>query len=130
VIGSVPDQVPGSAVRLLPSWAVPLMLGGVWFEGGTATLSTTSSGAWFALLSRLASSIGDREVESSFMLMRPLPVTSGVTSTDTHSPAENEPLEATTAEPGGALSHVISFSSQELSDTPWTSKPTGLPSSA
>ena len=68
------------------------------------------------------------DVLRSSMLTEPLPDTSGVTSTDTHRRDSKPPLEATIFEAeAGALSHVISCSSHELSETPLTSKPSLSP---
>ena len=49
MIGCVPVQVPGLAVRIWPSCAVPLIVGGAVFAGGVAGPCTTAVTAEFAV---------------------------------------------------------------------------------
>jgi hypothetical protein len=48
-MGCVPVQVPGLAVRVCPSCAVPLIVGGAVLVGGVGGGCTTAVGAEFAV---------------------------------------------------------------------------------
>jgi len=118
----VPDQVPGSAVSVPPCTGVPAIVGGLVFAGGW-TDSMISWGALDAPASRLASVVTFLLGVVRARLTRPLPLTSGVTSSETHAPDETVPDVAATAPAPGAFAYVIAFSCQPLSATPRTSKP-------
>jgi hypothetical protein len=92
---------------------------------------TTSCGARFGPLSRLASTSDLAELPRSSIVTSPLPETSDVTFTDTQVPVANPPPEPALAdEATGALFHVIPLSSHELLRTPLTLKPRLLPARA
>jgi len=95
VIGSAPPHVPLLAARASPTWAVPVITGGVRFEGGASgvPVSTINWGA------RAASSRLPRDFEEVLLVViarviGPDEVMSGVTSRLTHCP-ERKPPEDT-----------------------------------
>ena len=96
--------------------------GGETGPGGPPTVSTTSSGRWRdsrAMSERFTVPRGVRASATG-----PLPVTSGVTSSETHVPAANGPELATIAGPGtGAVAGVSVPSDHELDATGRTSNP-------
>lgn len=121
--GTDPDHVPRLVVSPRPGFGLPAIAGRATFAGAApAVVTTTSSG--LAVVSRLEKPSNVLERARSARLTRPLPLTSGVTSSDTHVYCTTGPELATTLVPtAGALAYVIVVSPQLVLATPRMSKP-------
>jgi len=110
---------------VFPSTAVPEIVGGTEFDGGTsAVVSITNCGASCGSASLLLTVRPVVPDPIRATVNNPFPRTKGVTSRLSHCPELNFPDDAVTFAPAaGALLQVIVVSPQLLLATPRTSKP-------